>query len=72
MKSQATFYLEQLKPLVGGKITGLARCGPNVDAHEDEFFGIVIKLPNGKTKTLILLSDDEGNAPGSFEIINED
>jgi hypothetical protein len=72
MKSQATFYLNQLKPLVGGKITGLARSGPNADLHEDEFFGFVIKLPNGKTKTLILLSDDEGNAPGSFEITDED
>ena len=72
MESQATFYLDQLKPLVGGKITALARCGPNADSNEDEFFGFVIKLPNGKTKTLILLSDDEGNGPGSFEIINED
>ena len=52
MESQATFYLDQLKPLVGGKITALARCGPNVDPNEDEFFGFVIKLPNGKTKTL--------------------
>ena len=66
------FYLDQLKPLVGGKIVGLARSGPNADPHQDEFFGFVIKFPDGKTKTLLLLSDDEGNAPGSFEIINED
>ena len=72
MESQATFYLDQLKPLVGGKIIGLARSGLNADPHQDEFFGFVIKFPNGKTKTLLLLSDDEGNAPGSFEIINED
>ena len=61
MESQAMFYLDQLKPLVGGKIVGLARSGPNADPHQDEFFGFVIKFPNGKTKTLLLLSDDEGN-----------
>ena len=72
MTSQTTFYLDQLKPLVGGKITALARSGPGADPFEDEFFGFVIKMPDGKTKTLILLSDDEGNGPGSFEIISED
>ena len=72
MESQATFYLDKLKPLIGGRITALARSGPTGDPHEDEFFGFVIKLPNGKTKTLILLSDDEGNGPGSFEPFDEE
>ena len=71
MDSQIDFYLDKLKPLVGGRITALARSGSTGDPHEDEFFGFVIKLPNGKTKTLILLSDDEGNGPGSFELIDE-
>ena len=71
MDSQATFYLDKLKPLIGGRITALARSGPTGDPHEHEFFGFVIKLPNGKTKTLILLSDDEGNGPGSFELIDD-
>jgi len=71
MESQTTFYLNQLKPLIGGRITAVARTGPTENLYDDEFFGLVIKLPNGKTKTLLLLSDDEGNAPGSFQIINE-
>lgn len=57
------FYLDQLSPLVGGKITALVK--------EDEFFGFDITLANGCKKTLMLLSDDEGNGPGSFEIINQ-
>lgn len=61
---KADFYLKQLEQLIGGKITNLARTGE----EEDEFFGIVVTMPNGKRKTLLLLSDDEGNAPGSFEI----
>ena len=72
MDSRTNFYLDKLKPLIGGKIAALARSGPTDDPHEHEFFGFIIKLSNGKTKTLILLSDDEGNGPGSFEIIDEE
>jgi hypothetical protein len=61
-------YLKQLRPLVGGTITGLARTGPGEDAFDAEFYGLVVTLPNGQKRTLLLLSDDEGNGPGSFEI----
>jgi hypothetical protein len=64
--SQTKFYLDRLSTLVGGEITGLVRSGE--DEFGDEFFGITIKLKDGKLKHLVLLSDDEGNAPGSFEI----
>lgn len=66
MEEQTDFYLKQLAQLLGGKITGLARTG--VDDEGQEFFGIVVTLPNGKIKNLIIMSDDDGNAPGSFEI----
>lgn len=69
MSTATNFYLKQLHPLVGGKITALARTGPHEDASEDEFFGFVISLPDGTTRTLLLLADDEGNGPGSFEIL---
>lgn len=68
MKSKTDFYLKKLHPLVGGKITALARSGPSDDPFEDEFFGFEVTLPNGKKKTVILLADDEGNGPGSFDI----
>lgn len=64
--SRTDFYLKQLEQLVGGKITNLARSGEG--DGDDEFFGFVVTLPSGKRKTLLLLSDDEGNAPGSFEL----
>jgi len=67
--SNADFYLKQLSVLLGGKITHLARTQEvEVDESGDEFYGLVVTMPNGDTKTLILFSDDEGNAPGSFEI----
>ena len=72
MKSQADFYLDQLKPLIGGTITTLTRSGPTDDPYDHEFIGMVIKLRNGKSKHITLLSDDEGNGPGSFEISDED
>lgn len=71
MKSQADLYLDQLTPLIGGTITTLTRSGPTDDPYEPEFIGMVIKLRNGKLKHLLLLSDDEGNGPGSFEISDE-
>ncbi|CDQ10594.1 conserved protein of unknown function [Acidithiobacillus ferrivorans] len=65
----ADFYLKKLEQLVGGTISGLVR-GGNGLGHDDidEFFGMVITMPDGTKKQLVLLSDDEGNAPGSFEI----
>ncbi|MHB8226262.1 hypothetical protein [Acidithiobacillus sp.] len=65
----ADFYLKKLDQLVGGTISGLVR-GGNGLGHDDidEFFGLVITMPDGTKKTILLLSDDEGNAPGSFEI----
>lgn len=63
---RADFYLEKLDQLVGGTITGLVRTGD--DSDTGEFFGLVVTMPNGTKKTMVLLSDDEGNAPGSFEI----
>ena len=70
MNSPTNFYLDQLRPLVGGTITALARTGQPGDTNESEFFGLVVTLPNGDRRTLILLSDDEGNCPGSFELVS--
>lgn len=53
------WYLEQLKPLVGGTITDLADAG-------EGYYGMIVKTTKGDRKLLILLSDDEGNNPGSF------
>ncbi|AEM49066.1 conserved protein of unknown function [Acidithiobacillus ferrivorans] len=62
----ADFYLGKLQELVGGTITELIRSGD--DYGQDEFFGLVITMPTGLRKTLVFLADDEGNAPGRFEI----
>ena len=72
MNSSTNFHLSQLRPLVGGTITALARTGPHGDAEDEEFFGFVVTLPDGSTRTILLLSDDEGNGPGSFEVLNRD
>ncbi|TXH76820.1 hypothetical protein [Thiobacillus sp.] len=63
---QTQFYLDQLKPLMDGKIIGLLRSGE--DELGDEFYGLSIQCKDGATRRLIFLSDDEGNGPGSFEI----
>ena len=63
--------MSTMSSLIGGKITALTRSGPTDDPYDMEFIGFIIKLPNGKSKSLVLLSDDEGNGPGSFEISDE-
>ena len=65
------FYLDQLQPLVGGRIVGAVRSGAD-ESGEEEFFGLTIQLASGQRKHLVLLSDDEGNAPGSFNIVGGD
>ena len=71
MSSSIDFYLKQLAPLVDGTITALARSGASDDPLDEELYGFVVKCRDGKERTLILLSDDEGNGPGSF-MFNED
>lgn len=59
------FYIKQLSPLVGGTITSIA-----LDDVTDNFYaflGLHIRK-DGANHLLWLLSDDEGNAPGSFLI----
>ena len=65
--NRTEFHLKQLEPLIGGTVVSLARSGVDPELG-DEFFGLVIQLKNGQKKSLMLLSDDEGNGPGSFEI----
>ena len=68
MNNQTNFYLSQLRPLLGATITKLVRTGTDKDDSADDLFGLLVTLPDGSKKTMLLLSDDEGNGPGSFEI----
>ena len=72
MSSSIDFYLKQLQPLVGGTITALARTGASDDSLDEELYGFVIQCRDGKQHTLVLLSDDEGNGPGSFLLADGD
>jgi hypothetical protein len=57
------FYV--LNKIVGGKIESTVQ-----DKEGEGFFGLQISLPDKSKKVIWFLSDDEGNAPGSFEIQN--
>lgn len=66
---QTQFYLDQLKPLVDGKIINLMRTGE--DGFGEEFYGLSVRCKDGAIRHLIILSDDEGNGPGSFQIVED-
>ena len=62
MNGQADFYISQLKCLTDGKVIGF------IKDKNSEYYGLIIKNKTGEKKAVWLYSDDEGNAPGSFEI----
>jgi hypothetical protein len=68
MSNYVDYQLQQLRPLVGATITALARTAPGEDEFEPEYFGLVLTLPNGQQRTVLILSDPEGNGPGAVEI----
>jgi hypothetical protein len=71
MPAHTDFYLDQLQPLVGATVLALARTGESDDPLDEELYGLVLRCRDGKERTLLLLSDDEGNGPGSFMFADE-
>lgn len=65
MAGPADYYINQLTPLVGGQVTSVISDG-------DGFFGLQIKQVDGKVVNMFIMRDDEGNGPGSFELIEEE
>lgn len=66
MLNNNSYHLNALEKLVGCQVTGLVVS--EEDEFGDSFFGISLKNAEGKEFYMFFLSDDEGNAPGSFEI----
>ena len=62
-----TYYRNKLEPVVNGTIIdiGLDEQGQ----LESDWIGIEISFPAGKRYVLWLLADEEGNSPGSFDVI---
>lgn len=69
--SSIDFYTKQLQQLVAGTIEAVIRSGAPIDEDDFEFCGLLISFPDGTTRRMWLLSDDEGNGPGSFEIVDD-
>lgn len=62
MDDYMRYYVNQLQDLVGSRIV------QTVQDNEEGFFGMIVSLPDGTKKVLWFLSDEEGNAPGAFQI----
>lgn len=60
------YWVKKLGGLVGGEIVTAITDGNEADY--ENFVGLQVKLPNGNLVNVWLLSDEEGNAPGRFEI----
>jgi len=61
------YWENELKQLIGGKVTKVLS-----DTWEEQAFeplvGLEITMPDKTKKAIWFLNDEEGNAPGRFEI----
>lgn len=65
MRKERECRIEILRQLLGGKIKLV------IDG-EDGYFAFLIEMPDGSEKDLYFYSNDRGDSPGSFEIIDWD
>jgi hypothetical protein len=64
-------WTKELKKLVGGKIVDVAEDAEESWNPEQTILGLVVEMPNKSLKVMWLLSDEEGNGAGRFEIVNQ-
>ena len=65
--SHSAWFKDRILDFVGGTITNVLESPGN--EWEGSFYGLRIKQKDGKLVDVIFLSDDEGNAPGSLDIM---
>jgi hypothetical protein len=65
------YWTKQVKSLCGGVIQNPI-FSPGGIEFGDELWGFEVKLPNGKTKLVWVLMDEEGNGPGALDIVNKE
>ena len=61
----ATFYVQDYKRLVGSVITSIAVD----DADGETWIGLVCETPDGTRRVAWISRDDEGNGPGTLDIV---
>ena len=66
MSAPAAFYAEKLIGLIGSTIIGVAT------DPENEFYALQLKAKDGERMDLWILRDDEGNGPGSFDLVESE
>ena len=66
MSAPAAFYAEKLIGLIGSTIIGVAT------DPENEFYALQLKMKDGERMDLWILRDDEGNGPGSFDLVERE
>jgi len=60
------YWENKLEEIVGGTIMQVL--SDEGDFKEEPWVGLLVSLADGKQVTMWLLSDEEGNAPGRFQI----
>jgi hypothetical protein len=66
MKDEIDFYVQQLKQYVGWTIAEIAKTPAKEPVG---YFGVILSSPDKQRKVVVwILSDDEGNSHGSFNV----
>jgi hypothetical protein len=66
-KNSENYHTKKLEALIGSTVTAVA-----IDSSDefDVYLGLELTFPNGKKKVIFFLSDEEGNHPGAYDIMN--
>lgn len=68
-KREEDYVTKELGCLVGGEIVQLAVSPDDGEFGTGEnYYGFVVKCPDGRTRSVLFSRDQEGNGPGWYEI----
>ena len=60
--------VKAMQQLVGGEVIGVAVDAKTGSIFGEEYFGLVVKLPDGGQRVMWIWQDGEKNGPGSVTV----
>lgn len=62
------YHVDRLSRLVGGKVKEVVVDLESGAEFGDQFFGLIVEMPDGGERVMWIMADDDGNGPGAVTI----
>ena len=62
------YNVDQMNQLIGGEVVGVAVDCQTGSIFGEEYFGLVVKMPDGGQRVMWIWQDGEKNGPGSVTV----